>query len=259
MRSTRLSHITVVIMENYDYEQIIGNSAAPFINSLAKNNALFTNSYAIGHPSEPNYLALFSGFTQGVNSDACPVTFSGANLATELIAKGYTFAGYAEDWPASGNPCYGTPSGNVSSGYLYWRKHVPWTDFSNLDYRAYGHAYAGTSTPLDASVTFIVPNICDDMHDCSITSGDAWLARNIPAIQAYDNAHNGLLIITFDEGDISRTNHIVTIASGPMVTPGSYSQTINHYSVLRLIESNFGLPLLGSSATAASIPAAAIP
>ena len=247
-----ISHITVVVMENYNYAQIIGNSAAPYINSFAKANALFTASFAVAHPSEPNYLALFSGSTQGLTSDACPVSYGSANLASELTAKGYKFAGYAENWPAS-SACYAASSASVSSKYLYWRKHAPWVDFKNVPL-SFGHAWSGPGTVLTGSVNFVVPNICHDMHDCGIAAGDAWLSKNIPPILTYDSGHNGLLIVTFDEGQYSSTNHIVTIAAGPMVHRGLYSQSITHYSVLRTIERNFGLPLLGKSATAALMP-----
>jgi phosphatidylinositol-3-phosphatase len=246
-----ISHITVVVMENYNYSQLIGNSSAPYLNSFAKANAFFTNSSAVTHPSEPNYLALFSGSTQGLTSDACPVTYSGANLATELAAKGYSFAAYAENWPGTG-ACTASPSSSVSSGYLYWRKHAPWASFSNVPLSD-GHSYGGPGTALNGTVNFVVPNICDDMHDCSIATGDAWLSKNIPPILNYDNTHNGLLIVTFDEGDNSTTNHIVTIAAGPMVHNGTYTQAINHYSILRLIEDNFGLPRLGASANVTPI------
>jgi phosphatidylinositol-3-phosphatase len=248
----KYNHITVVLMENYDYEQIIGNSAAPYTNKLASQNALFTNSHGVTHPSQPNYLALFSGSTHGVTSDACPLSFSAPNLATELMSHGLTFQGYAENWPSSGNPCYGTAA-SVTSKYLYWRKHVPWTDFTNVAFRTYGHLYGGPGTVLTGTVNFIVGNICNDMHDCGIASGDTWLSRNIPPIQSYDSTHNGLLIVTFDEGEYSSTNHIVTIISGANVTKGLYTQSINHYNVLRLIESNFGLPLLGYSSSATPI------
>ncbi len=243
----RISHITVVIMENYDYEQIIGNAAAPYTNQLARANTLFTNSHAVSHPSEPNYLALFSGSTHGVTSDYCPMTFYTQNLGSELLAHGHTFEGYADDWPSSGNPCYGAYSSTVGSHYLYWRKHVPWADFSNFAYRTYGHNYYGAGTPLTGSVNFVIPNICHDMHDCSVAAGDSWLAHNIPAIQSYDSTHNGLLIVTFDEASDSTSNHIVTIMSGAMMPKGLRTTWINHYSVLRFIESNFGLPLLGYS------------
>jgi hypothetical protein len=242
-------HVTVVVMENYDYSQVIGSPAAPYINSLAQQNALFTNSSAITHPSEPNYLALFSGSTQGLTSDACPVSYSGANLATQLAAKGLTFAGYAENFPgASPYSCEAGASPSVSSGYFYWRKHVPWADFTNVPLADF-HDYTPGSPSLGATVTFITPNICDDMHDCGVAAGDAWASKNLPAILSWDAANDGLLVFTFDEGEYSSTNHIVTILAGPIVKPGQYTQSVNHYTVLRLIETLFGLPYLGGAAS----------
>ena len=111
-------------MENHSYADIIGNTAAPFINDLARRGALFTRSYAITHPSEPNYLALFSGSTQGIADDGCPYRFTAPNLAAGLIKAGKSFAGYAEDLPGAGSP--------VCSVGEYARKHVPWADFSNV-------------------------------------------------------------------------------------------------------------------------------
>lgn len=250
--SSTIKHITVVLMENYAYSQVIGNSAAPFINSFANSNALFTNSHAITHPSQPNYLALFSGSTQGITSDVCPVTFDGSNLASQLEARGLTFAGYAEDMPSTYSACEAYPSTSVGSGYLYWRKHVPWADFTNVPSGDF-HTYTGALSSIPAQVTFITPNICNDMHDCGVSAGDAWASKNLPAIESYDNANNGLLILTSDEGEYSSTNQIMTILAGPMVKPGQYSENINHYSVLQLIEGNFGLPLLGGAASAPSI------
>ena len=118
------AHTVVVVMENHSYADIIGNPAAPFINELASRGALFSRSYAITHPSEPNYLALFSGGTQGVTDDGCPYRFTAPNLAADLMKSGKSFAGYAEDLPGAGSP--------VCSAGEYARKHVPWTDFSNV-------------------------------------------------------------------------------------------------------------------------------
>src|SRR5205807_5966884 len=90
-------HVVIVIEENHSFSSIIGSSQAPFINSLARQGALFTQSFAVGHPSEPNYLELFSGSNQGVTDDSCPHTFSVENLASELTAAGLTFTGFSED------------------------------------------------------------------------------------------------------------------------------------------------------------------
>lgn len=76
----RPDHVVIVIEENHSYSEIIGSPAAPYINSLAAQGALFTQSYAITHPSQPNYLDLFSGFNQGVTNDSCPHYFTTDNL-----------------------------------------------------------------------------------------------------------------------------------------------------------------------------------
>jgi hypothetical protein len=116
-------HVVIVIMENHSYSQIIPSPSAPYINSLAQQGALFTDSHGITHPSEPNYLAFFSGSTQGLTDDSCPHTYSTPNLASELIAAGLTFGGYSEDLPSIGSTC--------TSG-AYARKHNPWVNFSNV-------------------------------------------------------------------------------------------------------------------------------
>ena len=106
---------------------IIGNTAAPYINtSLVPEAALMTNSHAIGHPSQPNYLALFSGSTQGVTDDSCPHSFSVANLGSEALAAGKSFAGYSESMLIDGFTGCSSPNG------LYARKHNPWVNFTNV-------------------------------------------------------------------------------------------------------------------------------
>ena len=115
-------HVVIVVEENHSYAEIIGSAAAPYINSLAQQGALFTASHGVTHPSEPNYLALFSGSTQGVTDDSCPHTFSTANLGSELIAAGGSFIGYSEDLPA--------PGSTVCTSGAYARKHNPWVNFS---------------------------------------------------------------------------------------------------------------------------------
>jgi hypothetical protein len=113
--------VIVVVMENRDYDRIIGSKKAPFINgTLVPQAALMTNSHAIGHPSQPNYLALFSGSTQGITDDSCPHSFDAPNLGAEAIAAGWTFGGYSESMPKDGfRGC---------NAYPYARKHNPFGD-----------------------------------------------------------------------------------------------------------------------------------
>jgi acid phosphatase len=231
----KATSVVVVIMENRDYDLVIGSSEAPYINNtLVPQAALMTNSHAVTHPSQPNYLALFSGSTQGITDDRCPHTFSVANVASEMLAKkGKTFDGYSESMPSNG---YTGCSTN-----LYARKHNPWVDFTNVP-TASNLVYSGYPDP-PPTLSWIVPNLCDDMHDCDTQQGDTWLSENLPAILEYNAANNGLLILTWDEADpdANGTNQIATLLIGPMVVPGSYSQDITHYSVLRTIEEIVGV------------------
>ncbi|MBO0832681.1 MAG: acid phosphatase, partial [Actinobacteria bacterium] len=223
-------------MENHGYGQIIGNSDAPFLNMLARTGALFTHSYAITHPSEPNYLALFSGSTQGVTSDACPVTFSAPNLAAGLLAAGKTFAGYAEGLPSTGSA--------VCSAGSYARKHVPWADFRNVPAsvnQPFTSFPAGDFGRLP-TVSFVIPNLCNDMHDCSVATGDGWLRAHLGGYATWAMTHDSLLIVTWDENEFLPGNHVATIFVGQHVPPGQYSQSITHYSVLATIEATYGVP-----------------
>ena len=98
----RFDHVVVAVLENHSYGQVIGRSSTPFLNQLEASAAVLTQSYAITHPSEPNYLALFSGSTQGLSDDSCPHDYTGPNLAGALLARGLSFTGYSEDLPAPG-------------------------------------------------------------------------------------------------------------------------------------------------------------
>lgn len=239
----RPAHIVVVVMENHSYGSIIGSPDAPYINKLASQGALLTRSYGVTHPSEPNYLALFSGSTQGVSSDQCPLTLHGPNLAADLIAAGLTFRGYSEGLPAPG-------SGTCSAG-AYARKHVPWADFTTVprsDSQPFG-SFAATAFAKLPDVAFVIPDLCHDMHDCSVGTGDAWLRAHVRAYADWALRHNSVLIVTWDEDDGSASNHIATIVVGQRVRPGRYRQPVDHYNVLRTIEQAFGLPLRGAAAT----------
>ena len=240
------AHVIVVMEENHGYSQIIGSPQAPYINSLASQGALFTNSHGITHPSQPNYLGLFSGSTQGITDDSCPHTFSTQSLESELLKAGKTFTGYSEGLPKVGS--------EVCAAGEYVRRHVPWTDFSK-DRTQDNQPF--TSFPTDFSklptVAWVIPNLLDDMHDGTIQQGDSWLQTNLMPYVTWAQNNNGLLIVQFDEDQGTVQNHIVTIFVGPMVNPGKYSEKINHYNVLRTVEDMYGLPHLGKTATAKPI------
>ncbi|MGC2366876.1 MAG: alkaline phosphatase family protein [Candidatus Sulfotelmatobacter sp.] len=240
------AHVIVVLEENEPYSQIIGSSQAPYINSLASGGASFTNSHAITHPSEPNYLALFSGSTQGVTNDSCPKTFSVANLGSELIAAGKTFTGFSEGLPSAGS--------EVCRVGKYARKHVPWPNFSNVP-SSDNQPFTSFPTNFDdlPTISWVIPDLMDDMHDGTVREADDWLKTNLANYVAWARGHSSLLIITWDEDNGTAVNQIPTIFVGPMVKPGKYSEKIDHYSVLRTLEAMYGLPYAGHSGSAKTI------
>lgn len=231
--------VTIVIFENRDFSDIVGAKDAPYLNAtLVPQAAVMVNSHATGHPSQPNYVELFSGSVQSVTGDECPDSSSAPNIATQLLAAHLTFRGFAESMPNAGF------SGCEGSKGLYRRKHNPWADFSNVP--------GALSVPFRwaaASLAMVVPNMCNDMHDCSTTVGDTWMKQNLPAIMKWDAAHDGLLIVTWDEAapDAEGTNHIATLLIGPMIKPGRYDQRIDHDDVLRTVELIYGLPCIANA------------
>jgi phosphatidylinositol-3-phosphatase len=243
-------HTVVVVMENHAYSQVIGSSSAPYINSLKNGGANLTASYGITHPSQPNYFTLFSGDTQGITSDSCytPGFSSAPNLASELAAAGKSWASYNESLPSQG-------STTCSSGN-YARKHNPWFGFSNVPTSS---AYTFAQFPTDFTqlpqVSFVTPNLCSDMHDCSVSTGDTWLKNNLGAYATWAKTHNSLLVVTFDEDNLLSGNRIPTVLYGQPVTAGATSSTTyNHYNLLRTLEDMAGLTThAGNAASAADI------
>jgi acid phosphatase len=241
------AHTVVVVLENKNDTQILGNPAAPYLNALAARSAVLTNSHAVAHPSQPNYLALFAGDTFGLRSDHCPITVGGANLAQLLARAGRSFAGFSEDLPAVGY------TGCAHAGYA--RKHDPWADFPDLPasvgqpMSAFGPDYTRLPT-----VSFLIPNLCDDMHDCDVATGDRWLAAHLAGYLHWADTHNSLLVITLDEDDAGSTdNHIATILTGPMIQPRRYNQHVDHYDLLRTLEDAYHLPHAGRTDTASDL------
>ncbi|MFZ7116623.1 MAG: fibronectin type III domain-containing protein [Bacteroidota bacterium] len=251
-------HVVIVVFENHAYSQIIGNSAAPRINAFAQeaNTTVFTESYAITHPSQPNWLHLFSGSNQGVTNNVKPSSkFNTMNLAAAVLQAGLTFKSFADGMPSIGY------DGDVSGTYA--RKHNPvanWVGTGtnqvpaslNLPFTSFPSDYSTLPT-----VSFVCPDMNNSMHDGSgnsaITTGDNWFYSKIYPYAQWAKTHNSLLIVTFDEDNSASGNRIPTIFSGQMVTQGTISTGINHYNVLRTIEDMYGLQHSGNAANASPI------
>src|SRR5437879_9879820 len=191
------SHVFTIVMENEESTSITGNSAAPYINGLANSYGLATQYYAVSHPSLPNYLALTAGSTFGITSDCTTCWVGATNLADQIEASGRRWKAYLEGMPSA---CL------VGGAYAYMQKHNPWIYYNDIRTNAarcaahvvpftqLGTDLAGGSVP---NYVWITPNMCNDMHDCSIATGDTWLRNQVPAIlnsAAFRNG--GCLFIT---------------------------------------------------------------
>lgn len=257
------AHVVIVIMENHAFGEIVGSANAPYINNtLVAKGALLTNSHAVEHPSQPNYLDLFSGSNQGITNDATPtnIPFSTPNLAAELIAKGLTFTTYSESLPSVGFT--GDNATTVPGKNQYQRKHNPAVNWQASDAPASNHLDPSLNQPFSAfpttdvgfstlpTVSLVVPNEQNDMHDGTVAMGDTWLSQNIEAYRVWAAAHNSVLIVTWDEDDRSAGNLITTIFNGQHIRPGSYTESsierstglgVDHFNILRTLENIYGL------------------
>ncbi len=248
-------HVVVVIMENRSKAEMLDTTQTPYINRLAKDDhaALFEQSYAVEHPSQPNYFDLFAGSDQGVGDDYVPVhqPYNTDNIARELLDAGKTFVCYSEGLPAAGS--------NDSAFGRYRRKHNPVPNWMgtgtfqvppeiNQPFTAFPTDFTKLPT-----VAYVIPNMLDDMHDTIAPIGDAWLRDHIDAYVQWAKTHHSLLILTWDEDDYRGANNILTVFDGEMVNAGTYNDTINHFSVLRTIEDMYKLRHADSAALATPI------
>ncbi len=246
------AHIVVVVEENRSYSDIVGSPQAPYINRLARTGALLTHSYGVRHPSEPNYLALFSGSTHGLTDDSCPHRYRAGNLGAQLHARGLRFVGYAESLPSSGY--LGCSAGS------YARKHAPWTNFTNVPAAA-GKPMSRFPTHYRRlpRVSFVIPNLDHDMHDGTVGQADRWLRARLGGYASWARSHNSLLIVTWDEDDWSADNHIPGVLAGAHVRRIHYGGRVDHYRLLRTIEAACGLPALGVAANRTPIAGTWLP
>ncbi|MFD9206102.1 alkaline phosphatase family protein [Streptomyces sioyaensis] len=242
-------HVVVVVFENKQYGEIIGNRDAPYLNELAQSGADLTGMKALTHPSQPNYFNLFSGATQGLTGDGCYTaqSMTAPNLAQELIAAGKTFASYNEGLPAQGS--------TTCSDGRYRQKHNPWFAFRNVPLdtgRTFAQFPRGDFGTLP-TLSFVIPDMCNDMHDCAVGSGDTWLKNNLADYARWAEDHNSLLMVTWDEDNLLGSNRIATIFHGAHIKRGSVSGDYNHYNLLRTFEDMYGTGHAGNAATAAPV------
>lgn len=254
------AHVIWIWMENHSYQQIIGSREAPYLNTLAHQCGLATNYHAVTHPSLPNYIAATSGGTWGINDDNGPSSHPLA--VTNIFNQAASSGSYEESMPS---PCAQTSTGD------YAVKHNPEAYYTTIRARCttddvpLGTISSGAfRTALEADslprFSFVTPNLCDDMHDCSVATGDNWLAAWLPQITASAAYRAGgtVVFITWDEDDGSKSNHVATIVVSPYTKHGTRSALpFTHYSLLRTTEDLLGIKhRLGLARDALSMRAA---
>ena len=256
------SHVFLIVMENEESTGVMGNNAAAYINTLATGHGLATQYFAVSHPSLPNYLALTAGSTEGIASDCTGCYVDATNIADQVESSGRSWKAYLESMPSS---CY------VGDAYPYMQKHNPFIYYNDVRTnaaRCAEHVVPFTQLSTDLvngtvpNLAWITPNMCNDMHDCSIATGDAWLANVVPGILASSAFQNGgVLFITWDEGESSAGccgnaagGQVATLVIAPNGVAGLRSTIAEtHYSLLRTIEDAWGLSALGQAASAVAM------
>jgi acid phosphatase len=247
--------VVVVVFENKGPE-IIGSGEAPTFDALAKRYALLTDYRGVAHPSLPNYLALVSGSTQGVTSDCTSCEVAATNLADTLERAQKTWKTYAEGLPVAGY------TGSFAGRYA--KKHDPLLYFEDVAARPdrLRRIVPLTQFAPDLSAhrlpdfSLVVPDLCHDMHDCPVSTGDGWLRGFLrPLLRSNELAH-GIVYVLFDEGtgDAGGGGRVPALVLGPLVRPGARAPAqLDHYSLLRTVEEGWRLPRLGRSRTAPPI------
>ena len=249
-------HVLVVVLENKSQSSVLGNPDAPRFNALGSRYAVLSNYRGLVHPSLPNYLALVSGSTHGIQDDCTDCTVSGHNLADTLERSHRSWKTYAEGLPRPG--WTGPSSGR------YAKKHNPFLYFRDIlanparrrrvvPLRQLLADLAGGRLP---SFSLVVPDVCHDMHDCSVATGDAWLGAFLKPLLKSPKLAQSAIFVVFDEPTTSAlaTDAVPALALGPLVMPGAKDgDRISHYGLLRTIEDAWGLPRLGLSAHATPI------
>ncbi|MDX6298136.1 MAG: phosphatidylinositol-3-phosphatase [Nocardioidaceae bacterium] len=256
--------VLTFIVENHSQTQM--QAGMPYLSHLAQRYAYASDYSAITHPSLPNYLAIAGGSTFGVADDAYPSTNAvkvgpATSVFDQALASGHTAKTYAESMPGN---CVLTSSG------LYAVKHNPWAYFDAgrancLKYDVPSGTPTSGALASDVAngtlpdVGMVIPNLCNDAHDCSLSTADSWLQSWLPSILSGPDFTSGRLVvvITADEDNHSQNNHVLTVVLDAASQGGrTVSAPLNHYSLSRLYSQIIASNPLGQARTAPDMLAA---
>jgi hypothetical protein len=266
------AHVVWIWMENRSYDDVVGSAEAPYINdTLIADCGLAVNAHNVTHPSLPNYIAATSGLAPAqlhrLRHDCRPEEDRCTTPSDSIFAQVETWKSYQEAMPS---PCFADDSGRYS---VIFNPPLYYSGLTGCD--RFDVPFTELQQDLDADTlpafSFVAPDLCHDMHSCSVETGDAWLAREVPRIAASAAYRRGTtaIFLSFDEGEKQgsrrcATNtrdvgcHIATIVIAPSTPAGTTSAALfNHFSLLRTTEEMLGIPtFLGEAARASSMRAA---
>jgi hypothetical protein len=232
----RLAHVVVVVFENKERGTVLDSGDALHFAAYANAFVDLSRYYAVTHPSLPNYLALVSGSTHGIHDDCTSCGGWKTSIGTLLSNAGRRWGGYAEGYPSSKD---------------FAKKHMPFLYFRGQS--AHVHPLTALDPERLPAYALVAPDLCNDAHDCSLSTADAFLARFLPPLLRQPST---AVFVVFDEGesDEGGGGHVAAFVAGTAVRPHvSSSQYATHYTVLRTIEDALGLPHLGASASVAPL------
>jgi len=251
-----ITHIFILMFENTNAQDSISQ---PFMGSLIPQGSYLNNYHGIGHPSQPNYIALVAGDTLGVTDDS-DYNLNYTHLGDLLEAKGLNWKIYVEDYPGN---CFTGSSYNT-----YVRKHNPFISFNNVhnnSSRCNKHIVPAGQLDTDIAnnqvpaFAMYVPGLNNDGHDTGVAYADNWFQQTFQSKLQDSNFMKGMaFVVTFDENDASNdisNNLIYTLIYGPHagiragVTSNDY---YDHYSLLRWVEDTFNLGTLNRNDALAS-------
>jgi phosphatidylinositol-3-phosphatase len=252
----RFQHVILIVFENHDPSQVYGDPEAKTFRELSERYATLANYDAVAHPSLPNYLALVSGSTFGLITDCTFCVVDGPNLADTLAAHSLTWKAYVERLPRDPEALH-LPAVKARIPFLYFEdvhssprrlRHI-------VSLETFGRDLRAGRLP---SFSLVIPDLCHDMHDCSVSAGDHWLASFMRPLLASPELRRSVVFITFDEAprpeDQGGGGQVPALVVGPVVRPSSATaDALNHYSLLRTIEDGWRLPRLGLSRSAEPI------
>jgi phosphatidylinositol-3-phosphatase len=249
----------IVWLENHEASSVT-SASMPYLTGLAATYGKAINYDAVSHPSLPNYLAFWSGSTQGVINDGT-YNLRGPSLSSQLTAAGISWRIYAQNYPSNGSCNTGVAYSGPADGWgvagTYARKHNPAMSFTSVSGNQVECLKIRPLAQFDPriSVSFVVPNLCNDAHDCSLATADAFLRAFSPTVLRSPDWARTLFVVTFDEGytTIGGGGHVFAMVARAGLSHFTSSVAHNHYGLTRTIEDVFRLPCLNRSCSAAPL------